>query len=155
MLRKITILLTLVILLNSVFVLPSFAQPELEKEPSSISYIPKQPNIKDEQNIDFLYELAKENTSFSDMSPLDKTAIMLVGRKAFAQYYYSPESFSLRESMKLYRAMTCKASRISGVRGIDLVDKLLKSDKQNNLSNYDSGFKLWKSAYEHFCPNLW
>jgi len=157
MLKRIAILLILIIFLNCLFTFPVFAQPTLEQNQSPVSYVPKQPNPKDEQNIDFLYEISKATLHSSNVPPEGIPAEVLTSRKNFSEYYYSSEkdSFALREFMKLIRAATCKVSRISGVRGIDLVSKFVEFDKQKSLADYDLGLNFWKSAYEHFCPNLW
>lgn len=138
---------------------PASAQSAVKQDQSLISYIPKKPNLKDEQNIDFLYnlyEVAKEQPSLSEALSQDVPEEALESRNTFSEYYYSPDknAFKLREFMKLLRASSCKVSKLSGVRGIDLASKFLKADSQIDSPGLES-LSLWKSTYEYFCPDLW
>lgn len=157
----------LVLSLTCIGASPALAQTVSQQSQNSASYIPKYPNVKDEQNINFLYDLYEANKGqpdFLDALPDDVVTRILSSREAFANFYYSPDqdAFTLRESMKLLRAMSCKVSRLTGVRGIDLVSKgvniidgLLEPSESGVIRDYGMAVDIWKSAYEHFCPNLW
>lgn len=92
---------------------------------------------------------------------------MLSDRDSFANYYYSQEedAFKFREFSKLVRTMSCKTSKVSGVRGLDLSGKIvtlftastqdIESLQGESPIDTDTGLILIKNAYEKFCPDLW
>lgn len=159
----IVLTITLVLSLTCIGASPSLAQPTAQRAESSASYVPKQADLKDQQNIDFLYSLYETYKSDALLSKLQTEDIpdeALASRSAFSEFYYSPAkgAFNLRESMKLIRLMSCKASRISGVRGLDLVGIFTANDQQGGFTqelDRETQTILWKTAYEKFCPQLW
>lgn len=154
----------MILLLTCIGASPAIAQTTSTQAQSPVSFVPQKLNLKDEQNIDFLYglyEVNKDKIDFSTLSFEGNVEDVLDSRKSLAEFYYSParEAFNLRESMKLIRAMSCKTSRVTGVRGIDLLSKLkdFASQKVSPEQELPEEFLVifWKGAYEHFCPNLW
>ncbi len=180
--RGITVALKIVALLIIVILLfgftgsnPTLAQTLAVLNKETFSYTLNQSSLKDEQNIDFLYKVLKDASLFPDDSPTNSEDEVLKkslkSRKDFSQYYYSSEdpAFALRELVKLTRVLSCKASRLTGIRGLklantlpNLIDKIKSleddpKDKQISFGSNDanSWMQFWQAAYEHFCPDLW
>lgn len=151
-----------IFLLIVLLVLLVFAQIQPSLAASSTFYAPSTPNQKDAQNIDFLYRNLKRDLAYIKALPKneqfsEKLLNSLASRKQFSDYYYSTdtESMTIRESMKLVRAFTCKASRLTTIRGLDIVSGLVNLAEESDPEEMKKLTELWKNAYESFCPDLW